>query len=834
MPRRFVEGYAKRLSEPRVGGPRDLVSHAVVQDPPASAAEPWLALLDRLVEQLEGSMPHRTGDLRLPRFHTLRAVLEATVGGGASTGRSEQLAEALYPQLLRRRPVLGLCAKVAGYAPGAPTVQQRGLWSTVVLLLPVLFPMLVYRLFLSTPWSARRAGTQRPRGRTFLRMAAAVAADGTERNNHELIQRMLLAALLQDLAAARPTLRWGRRLLRPRLFVLLLPTVGGEDTPVHQFLVAYDNVVRHDRAGRETTPLLVLGAVAGEPPSFAERCPSEAGETAAHQVEAVCLRHSSPICLVSLPSGTDDGPARTFLRTKPAVRMAFPWRRLVLASAVPLAPAVAAAVVLLGEGFHEKPQPVAAVEPPSCFSAPGSAEPGKTETIGITDGSCELASPGRDPDLPLLEDKLRRQNAAALASGRPWRSVVFFGPLTTEPGDSTPVSVQTLRGALTAQYYQNRREGDTVQIRLLVANAGKNFVFGEEIARKIVERRKQDSIVAVTGITQSRPVSAAAVRLLSAAHIPVVGSNVTGSKMLENPALGYYFQVSPHNGVIAPFMAAFIRGSAELRELAGPSRKAVVVYDPDDEYFSIDLKTKLERHVRPAATVPYYEHRNDQDVRDVAQDVCAAVRRTGGFIAYLGRTGVMPRLFDQLEEAPDCRNPDGKPVAIVAESVATRYLEEPAAFLETHPHLRMFYVMFDAADAGFGSDRILQQTFTALFPGSTAEGNAAGGYDSLRIVSTAMDSVYSSDKSLEETPERFQSPQLYSTLAKPGITIVGTSGSLTLDADNHSPPDRVMFMLELTLEARPRLWMTCGNLSTPVGPRPPAPAQKIPCPKSVS
>ncbi|OEJ43483.1 hypothetical protein AR457_04595 [Streptomyces agglomeratus] len=826
-PRSVIVGYRDRLCEQDLDRTTDLVPHALIEDgdfaprapepdeDPADVTEPHVALLDSIVDQLENSMPLDAGELRLPRFHTCRAVVDISVGAGSAAGKRRRLRDELYHQLLVRRPLLGTLARLAGATGGSFLVN---IWLSLFQLLVVGLPRRIYGLWLSRRRSLRWVGSRRPKGPNFLRMALAFTRSGTSRDNHALVQRMLLMALLNDLRrAARPSRLWVHRARRQWPFVLLLPAVGEEGTPVRQLLDTYADILRTE----PPAPLMVLGALAGDPPSYAKAVVADPRSVTgvADKVHALYARSSaSAVYLVPLSASDDDGPADRWLDTNPKVSVRANGRgdyvRAVGAPVLVLA-------LLAGVTLFIRDEPG---RPPSCHAV----ESG--EIVGVTDGrECHLGVAGRDDELLALEKLAAKQNEAAVNSARPYRSVVFFAPLTAEPGDSTPVSIQSLRGALAAQAQVNGREGDIVQIRLLIANSGKYFAYGSkgspgdpDVARQIIDRKDRDKIAAVIGITQSRPASFAAVEALSAANIPVIGNSVTGSRMVDAKSSSSYFQVSPTNERIAEIMAEFSTHSEQIGALttkADGGRTAVVVYDPDDEFFSADLGAKFTEKYKggQTVTVPYYENRNGQIASDVARNICAEIRATDGFIVYAGRSGEMPELFDALQGSADCRKEDGRQVAVLSESTAAKYLQDPADMLKKHAVLKPYYLMLNDSN-GKETPGSPYSEFTSHFrdvftDGEVPEGNAAGAYDALRVTSEVINSVYANYKTVENTDARFQPTDVYARLSNPGIQdFSGASGLLSLDSRHKYPPNKAVYILEPHVDKSVTTLMACGLL----------------------
>ncbi|MGW5347111.1 ABC transporter substrate-binding protein [Streptomyces sp. NPDC004050] len=790
-------------------GPRD----AVPGEPAREVAAPHVHVLDELTKEL-AKLPPGAGKIRLSRFNTCRAVLNANVNTVTPDAGVRQLRDHLYEELLQRRGGLEMLAGLAG--DDAATAIATA-WASVVRFFGLRLPRSIYGLWLKRRRTLRWVGSHRPEGANFLRMALEISVSGESHNKPDVVQRLLLTALINDLAkAVRPSRFWVYRARRRWSFVLLLPDIGAEGTTIRQLLDTYEQIARDEPTG----PLMVLGAAPDEPLSYAQPVAADAddADALARQVRVLYARPSaSAVYLVPLSPRDDDGPARSWLQTKPRVD-APPSGQGAYVRAV-AAPVLALALVATGIYYWRAEFGL----PPSCHKV------STGEIVGVTDGSgCHLGSPGRDDELLDLEAVAKRQNDAAAHSGRPYRTVVFFAPLTAEPGDSTPVSLQSLRGALAAQHQINSREGAVVQIRLLLANSGKYFAYGSrnphgpDVAAEIIERKDRDKIAAVIGITQSRPASFAAVAEISAASIPVIGNSVSGSKMVDERASSYYFQVSPSNDRIAQVMAEFSAYSEEVGELTTAkegARTAVVVYDPDDEFFSSDLQEKFSKHYKggKVVTVPYYENRTGQIVSDVARDICTEVGKSDGFILYAGRSGEMPALFDALQAASECRRKDGRKIAVLSESTAAKYLQDPADMMRRHSLLQPYYMMYNNSN-GKETPNTPYSEFTAHFrsvftDGSLPEGNAAGAYDALQVASAAINAAYVQYRTGTNGSAPFQATDVYARLSNPGIeNLSGATGLLTLNSRNRFPPNGAVYILQPHLDKSVTTLVACGNL----------------------
>jgi hypothetical protein len=319
--------------------------------------------------------------------------------------------------------------------------------------------------------------------------------------------------------------------------------------------------------------------------------------------------------------------------------------------------------------------------------------------------------------------------------------------------------------------------------------------------------------------------------------------------MVDARAPLYYFQVSPANDRIATVMAEFAAYSEEIGEVATGKdgrRAAVLVYDPDDEYFSADLQEKFTERYQGGKVIPiaYRENPSGQVVTDVARNICGAVRDSGGFILYAGRSGGMPQLFDSLQDLLDCRKADGKPIAVFAESMDAKYMNDPVTMLKQHAVLRPFYVMPNDSN-GTASPGSPYSEFTSVFrnvfkDSTVPEANAAGAYDALRVASEMINQVYAVHKTPQNSSSPFQSTDVAARLSNPGVQdFAGASGWLSLDSRHKYPSNKALYVMQPHLDRTVTTLMACGLLpDRPRGLNNPAtwggPGKKRPCPMDAS
>ncbi|MFD6550928.1 ABC transporter substrate-binding protein [Streptomyces sp. NPDC058398] len=842
----LVLDYGERLKSSGGGVQRDgthFAPHAVVGDvgpDPTRVREdgPHLLLLEDVAEQLRESMPQGAGALRLPEFDTCLSVLRAPVQDDDAAGQRRTLRKLLCDTYAARFheafPVAQFGEAMDGWW-GAPfrllSVVARWLWRRW-------YGMRVDRRH---PWVSRVLDLP---GRSFLNAAvqlrlthqlalaheAAHPTRAAESREEELVREILLTALIHDLARAARPRAWSR--LRPRRawpFVVLLPTVGGAGSACREFLDTYAAVAH----GIANSPLLVLGAATDELPPYAASPPLRAfpaqrgalgtrppGHEATTPFSAAVAGHATDaVRVLALPRTPDDGttvaevPPPTTVDFRPP-RISDWWR--------PVA-AVTTAAMLCGGGLVLSREVMDLL--PDGSLAASCRHVGKGEVVGLTDGNdgCDLAHGEYAADLRKLEKTLGRQNAK-VRTDQPYRTIVFFAPLSvgSESKRTAPIGFQTLRGALLAQKNVNSRHLKAqVPVRLLVANAGEYFRFGSrgglnktnstdvDVARMIVDRADRDHIAAVMGLHQSRPESQQAAIELGAQGITVLGTGVSGQRMVDGDSPVSYFQLSPTDARIAAVMASFALHSPQLRALTDPAPgssgpAAVVVYDPKDTYFSADLARRFDSAYRSTGAVhlvKYGEMDDGRTTRAIADTVCTLVHRTGGFVLYAGRSSVMEDLFEHMQSEQACRARVA-PVPVLAESPAPDVILHPDLMHDEYDALKLFYNQFSLPAPGgpFG------QKFRRAFHLS-AENDAALGYDAVKILSEAMNAIFSTDPA-------FSPSALVTHLQDPGIhDYVGESGVITLNSDHHYPPDKEIHVREITPAGDKITDLTCGVLS---------------------
>ncbi|MFG2386501.1 ABC transporter substrate-binding protein [Streptomyces avermitilis] len=829
----MVREYEHRLARGRGNSPFQ-VPHAVVDD--AELAGGFIPAVDQVALRFQLTMP--SGRLRLSAFHMCRAVLESERGTGDVQAQQQPILDELHTAWLKRRWPLRVGAQIAAFfGRHFLTGWLQGLVAALI----VGFPKVCYRFYLrhwGLRWAADELGAA-----CFLDAALAFCKDSDLDREDPRVRRILLRALLTDLRKATRWRTWLSHTWARRRwsFVVLIPEIDDVTGPGRAFLDTFEELA----GDQPSQPLLVLAACAGPPPDYAASLGPDPDRPngIADKVFAFLNEGSDePVRLVTLPAEDDtEGTARKKIETHPSVsaRRDHPldWLR---PAVLPIMAAATAGIVVAPHYLWPAPPP-RPPKPPSCVAV----ETG--ERVGVTDGTqCDLAVRGdRGKELRELEHQVAEENAR-ITDGR-YRTLVFLAPLSLQKGvyDDPPIGLQILRGAIAQQHKLNIGvRQNKMPIRLLIANTGQYFKYGShsaksprdpDVTQMILDRQRKDRIAAVIGLTQSRPESLNAARELDQAGIPVIANGVTGSNMVGPDSPQRYFQISAPNTRVAPTLAGFLHNSPAVHALTSGTPHAVVVYDPTDTYFSTDLKNLFVdayREYGDIDEVTYSEKPGATTPESIANDVCNRVAATHGIVVYLGRSGVLPSLLTAMQRAGgQCQPAEGATIPLIAESAPIDFQLHPEKTARAYPYMTLFY---EAANAPTQDPRDsysrFTQDFAAVFGDRGADADAAGGFDTVGIVTQVIEYLLPASHDVEPN-------DIYLWLTASGFSeYPGASGVLRLDGKNKYPPNKAVFIREIRQpRGKTSTLLSCGILPDRQNPaRWGTPPDTFPCPRETT
>lgn len=332
----------------------------------------------------------------------------------------------------------------------------------------------------------------------------------------------------------------------------------------------------------------------------------------------------------------------------------------------------------------------------SCIEGVARPEEG-AECVGVSgDYAFEV------PKLNDVTKAIARENEK-LKPGQ-YATVALMLPLTSKDGGLRTKVLHELQGAFLQQYAANHHSNDEgPKIRLVLANTGN----GNAHWRTTVDRLKAmtdgpDNLRAVSGVATSSAETKAAVKELTGAGIPVIGTTITADDIANGP------DGDPYPGLarVAPINRDEARAIAKFGKV--DPKKAVLVQDtrPGDHY-TATLKEAFADQLTDAPYQPQLftsppdpteEGRTPNTFRQITLMLCTsrvdtvffAGRHTQlrQFVNALGRRGCDKRKFTVLtgDEASYLGGDAGpEPQALANVSVRYASLAHPGAWKEGQP-----------------------------------------------------------------------------------------------------------------------------------------------------
>ncbi|WP_225828556.1 hypothetical protein [Streptomyces naphthomycinicus] len=202
---------------------------------------------------------------------------------------------------------------------------------------------------------------------------------------------------------------------------------------------------------------------------------------------------------------------------------------------------------------------------------------------------------------------------------------------------------------------------------------------------------------------------------------------------------------------------------------------------------------------KPGATTP----------DNIASDVYNKVAATHGIVVYLGRSGVLPSPLNAMQGAGGhCQPPEGTTIPLIAESAPIDFQLHSDRTARAYPYMTLLYETTNAPTpdprdpyARFARD------FATVFGSRSADADAAGGFDTVGIVSKVVENLLPASHDVR--PD-----DIYLWLTAHGVSqYPGASGVLRLDGRNKYPPDKAVFIREIAQpEGATATLVSCGIL----------------------
>ncbi|MEV6286434.1 hypothetical protein [Kribbella sp. NPDC051770] len=538
-----------------------------------------------------------------------------------------------------------------------------------------------------------------PRGDdSFAELAYRITAHQWRSQDPGQIARLLVGAFLQDLREAYPRRGLLRR-YRTTFPIVLLDGITRDNGGYPLIRTVAD--VRN--ATRTFDPLLLITSSRlvpplAEPPaedsSLESKTPAELVQGWNERIEALSRRREIvawiiPITVHARDENEPAGPPARFLSRPPT-----PWRRTRVARGV--AALVALAVIggsytaygvvdderRCGDGFQWRDGTSWVGSDPIADSV---ARIDGT-CVGVSDGSNSLLLPSTQFDdvrglIFAQNEKVRRVHAE---TGRPLMTLVFVAAVADQVGIDNALAAQReqLAGMAVVQARQldRNRDGEPL-LRVLIANAGPQLGHTKFVVDRLRVLMKDDpSIVAATGLHESRESTQAMVKELASAGIPSIAATLTADTMVDTSRL--YFQISPQNRREAAVAAAYLNQlMASGKDAFGHrlTRRARLYKsaDPKDTYsqnLAADLQESLAQRgiaVTTSEIRPDGQGAGGTDAEAAGRDACDAA---GAAVLYAARGLVDFQAF--LDGITD-RCPKQPPYLLAGDDV-TKHVAERA------------------------------------------------------------------------------------------------------------------------------------------------------------
>ncbi|MFI6652045.1 ABC transporter substrate-binding protein [Streptomyces sp. NPDC050529] len=318
---------------------------------------------------------------------------------------------------------------------------------------------------------------------------------------------------------------------------------------------------------------------------------------------------------------------------------------------------VVVAALLVTAGWYGVDR-VTAPEDRSC--ATGVERPqGSDECVGVSGDGYDFGQ----SQLTSAAAAIGRENRS-LKKDAPYATVALLLPLTSTDASMRTKVLHELQGAFAAQYRANHHaNGQVPQIRVVLANIGNNSLQWRPVVDRLLTMTgAPDRLRAVSGVAISSTQAKEAVKELTGAGIPVVGSTITADDIANGPA-GDPFpglaRVSPTNRDEARALASFGEVKADKALLVQDTRSGDHYTDTLKSAFSTLLKgSKYEPELFTSRKDPYDEGTTANTFEQITHLICDTDANTvffagrhvqlRQFVNALGARGCQSRPFTVL------------------------------------------------------------------------------------------------------------------------------------------------------------------------------------------
>lgn len=427
---------------------------------------------------------------------------------------------------------------------------------------------------------------------------------------------------------------------------------------------------------------------------------------------------------------------------------------------------------------------------------------------GDTEQANALLTRASQVDTSDAEALIYKENQHVLELSRsqhfPYVTVVLLTMLTARATDQKSIATgrDDLQGAYIAQMEHNR-DFRLPLLRLLVANAGGNEQYAPEVTKQIIQAAQADpTIVAVNGPPQSRDQGMLAIKMLAAAHIPVVSSTISSDSFTGLSP--YFFHVAPAN----KYQVAM---GVKYAEQVLHAKTAVLFEALNDNYsqslaadFREQFQDKDHNKIVQTETYDANDINSSNTIHDKAGHACSY---NPDLIYFTGRSDGMIRLLDNL-------NPCGKDntVRIMGADTLYQLATAPNSGYPPYAYNRLYYTSFAfPQEWELSGLKLFRPTFFDDYPryfdpdhryaaspvyGHTlANGHVILEYDALLTLLSAIQDTVKDTKML---PFKLESLQAHLSSIHGSKAIQGASGCIDFgSAPDGDPVNKTIVMLHV-------------------------------------
>ena len=259
-----------------------------------------------------------------------------------------------------------------------------------------------------------------------------------------------------------------------------------------------------------------------------------------------------------------------------------------------------------------------------------------------------------EADTSDAEALIYRENERVLTLSQtenlPYVTIIAFTTLTAFSESRTAIGGG--RDELQGIYVAQREHNDEFRVplvRVLVANAGGNYKYAPDVARQVIEAARDDSsIVAVTGLSESRAETIEAIRLFAAARIPMISS--TASSDTLSGISPYFFRIAPANRYQ-------VRMGVRYAEEQLNVRNAILFKAVNDNYsesLAADfVREFVERDRNELLATEAYDAKDRNISNVILEKAGHACSFNPDLIYFTGRTDYMIRLLNSMNPCGD-------------------------------------------------------------------------------------------------------------------------------------------------------------------------------------